>query len=82
MFIIYILVLKIPELQDWVDGSVRALVKAWGPEFKPPGTSTHVWNPRTWALKGETDGAQEVSDPSAYPKQQALDSMRNPASRE
>lgn len=82
MFIIYILVLKIPELQDWVDGSVRALVKAWGPEFKSPGTSTHVWNPRVSALERETGGSQEVSDQSAYPKQQASDSIRNPASRE
>lgn len=82
MFIIYILVLKISELQDWVDGSVRALAKAWGPEFKSPGTSKCVCNPRTRALERETGGSQEVSGQSVYPKQQASDSMRDPASRE
>lgn len=46
VFIIYILVLKIPELQDWVDGSVRALAKAWGPEFRSPDSSTCVCNPK------------------------------------
>lgn len=68
MFVIYILALKIPELQDWVEGSLRALVKAGVPEFKSPGTSTCACNPITLALETEVGGSQEVSGQPAYLK--------------